>query len=350
MHHYIFHFVSFVAFSASKARSSPGWAVLGTDFHPGLCLEGWTPEGWQVEGGWSLLLAPPASSKPPGRGWGFSLQGWEPASCLSQREALAPGSAWYKPPFWEGNVKKVSRPCLRWSKSKCCLTLNRSWGYPASERYCWQDQKKQCHIQCFCRKGLLLMSLTYNKAVFSFSYSLARNWLYLETGFILSAPRACVSLAGWPALSQTLDGDKGAKGLALPLGSSRSLQSGSCWPNAVSIPPSQVLPALRMPGEGSWIPLKDGPYIKGTRSITEKMGIMRSIMEKNVTRSGKESWYISPKVNNPLHKWVIISSALKLCILGNFPGGPAAKTLCSQSRGPRFNPWSGNWSSHEATR
>ena len=24
------------------------------------------------------------------------------------------------------------------------------------------------------------------------------------------------------------------------------------------------------------------------------------------------------------------------------PGGPAAKTLCSQCRGPRFDPWSGN--------
>ena len=24
---------------------------------------------------------------------------------------------------------------------------------------------------------------------------------------------------------------------------------------------------------------------------------------------------------------------------GNFPGGPVAKTWCSQSRGPRFNPW-----------
>ena len=25
-----------------------------------------------------------------------------------------------------------------------------------------------------------------------------------------------------------------------------------------------------------------------------------------------------------------------------FPGGPGTKTLCSQCRGPRFNPWSGN--------
>ena len=26
----------------------------------------------------------------------------------------------------------------------------------------------------------------------------------------------------------------------------------------------------------------------------------------------------------------------------DFPGGPVAKALCSQCRGPRFNPWSGN--------
>ena len=27
---------------------------------------------------------------------------------------------------------------------------------------------------------------------------------------------------------------------------------------------------------------------------------------------------------------------------GDFPGGPVAKTPCSQYRGPGFNPWSGN--------
>ena len=26
----------------------------------------------------------------------------------------------------------------------------------------------------------------------------------------------------------------------------------------------------------------------------------------------------------------------------DFPGGPVAKTLCSQCRGPRFDPWLGN--------
>ena len=30
----------------------------------------------------------------------------------------------------------------------------------------------------------------------------------------------------------------------------------------------------------------------------------------------------------------------------NFPRGPLAKTLCSQSRGPGFDPWSGNQIPH----
>ena len=33
-------------------------------------------------------------------------------------------------------------------------------------------------------------------------------------------------------------------------------------------------------------------------------------------------------------------------ITGDFPGGPVAKTLCSQSRGPGFHPWSGNYIPH----
>ena len=31
------------------------------------------------------------------------------------------------------------------------------------------------------------------------------------------------------------------------------------------------------------------------------------------------------------------------------PGGPVAKTLSSQCRGPRFNPWSGSWIPHATT-
>ena len=34
--------------------------------------------------------------------------------------------------------------------------------------------------------------------------------------------------------------------------------------------------------------------------------------------------------------------AYQKCTLWEFPGGSVAKTLCSQFRGPRFDPWSGN--------
>ena len=34
----------------------------------------------------------------------------------------------------------------------------------------------------------------------------------------------------------------------------------------------------------------------------------------------------------------------------DFPGGPVAKILCSQCKGPGFDPWSGNWIPHAATK
>ena len=34
-----------------------------------------------------------------------------------------------------------------------------------------------------------------------------------------------------------------------------------------------------------------------------------------------------------------ICVGLKNCNLRDFPGGPVAKTLCSQGRGPGFHPW-----------
>ena len=34
----------------------------------------------------------------------------------------------------------------------------------------------------------------------------------------------------------------------------------------------------------------------------------------------------------------------------DFPGGPVAKTPRSQCRGPGFDPWSGNWILHAATK
>ena len=38
----------------------------------------------------------------------------------------------------------------------------------------------------------------------------------------------------------------------------------------------------------------------------------------------------------------ILQITSKMSIYGDFPGGPVAKTLHSQCRGPRFDPWSGN--------
>ena len=35
---------------------------------------------------------------------------------------------------------------------------------------------------------------------------------------------------------------------------------------------------------------------------------------------------------------------------GDFPGGPLAKTLCSQCEGPGFDLWLGNWIPHATTK
>ena len=35
---------------------------------------------------------------------------------------------------------------------------------------------------------------------------------------------------------------------------------------------------------------------------------------------------------------------------GDFPHGPVAKLPSSQCKGPRFNPWSGNWIPHATTK
>ena len=50
---------------------------------------------------------------------------------------------------------------------------------------------------------------------------------------------------------------------------------------------------------------------------------------------------------NPFHSamWMI-----KVAISSNFPGGPVAKTLHSQCRGPRFIPWSDKMTPHAATK
>ena len=40
----------------------------------------------------------------------------------------------------------------------------------------------------------------------------------------------------------------------------------------------------------------------------------------------------------------------EICEGRNLPGGPVAKPLHSQCRGPGFDPWSGNWIPRDATK
>ena len=50
----------------------------------------------------------------------------------------------------------------------------------------------------------------------------------------------------------------------------------------------------------------------------------------------------------PSPLWASVSSSIK--ISRDFPGGPVAKTLHSQCRGPWFKPWSGNYIPHAADK
>ena len=38
-----------------------------------------------------------------------------------------------------------------------------------------------------------------------------------------------------------------------------------------------------------------------------------------------------------------LKDRIKRKLYWNFPDGPMVKTLCSQYRGPGFDPWPGNW-------
>ena len=49
-------------------------------------------------------------------------------------------------------------------------------------------------------------------------------------------------------------------------------------------------------------------------------------------------------------KYKIVWSYIKISIYRDFPGGPGAKTPCSQCRGPGFSPWSGNQIPHTTTK
>ena len=48
------------------------------------------------------------------------------------------------------------------------------------------------------------------------------------------------------------------------------------------------------------------------------------------------------KAQDPVGRGTPDEVSIKIILTGAFPGGPAAKILHSLSRGPEFNPWSGN--------
>ena len=71
------------------------------------------------------------------------------------------------------------------------------------------------------------------------------------------------------------------------------------------------------------------------------------------TSSGKPSLILQPDMALPplspflpasvcCHQ-MFIPAAISVMSVRDFLGGPVAKTPCSQCRGPRFDPWSGNW-------
>ena len=55
-------------------------------------------------------------------------------------------------------------------------------------------------------------------------------------------------------------------------------------------------------------------------------------------RTLKPTWSLLNCLKTPTTNLLTIT----IIITGDFPGGPVAKTLCSQCRGCRFHPWSGN--------
>lgn len=186
MHHYIFHFVSFVAFSWSKARSSPGWAVPWTACHLRLCLEGWA---LGLAGGeWPVLLL--ATQPPPGHqeGVAFSRRWLEPASCLSWRKAVAPflkkGSEWCKAPLQEGNITEVSGNI--WGGSSSSVTWDCT-GVGSSSLYntLLAGLEEAVPYIMFLQKGTyyhfpyLQYSYSLHQLLLGYELLLSENWVYL---------------------------------------------------------------------------------------------------------------------------------------------------------------------------
>lgn len=108
---------------------------------------------------------------------------------------------------------------------------------------------------------------------------MAMNCFHLEIGFIYSVPQHLLAwLYDRHCVRQWVD-EEVNEGPIYALKKLTFQPMGSHWPKAVSISPSQVLPASKVPGEGSWT-LKEVLQIEGSRFITDQMSIIRGIMEK----------------------------------------------------------------------
>ena len=97
-------------------------------------------------------------------------------------------------------------------------------------------------------------------------------------------------------------------------------------------------------------------------SLTISLSIMPS-KSIHVAANGKILFLFI--INIPLYIYTISSLSIHLlmdtgCLhtlasvnnvaVGDFPGGPVAKTLSSQCSGPRFNHWLGNWIPYAVTK
>ena len=73
---------------------------------------------------------------------------------------------------------------------------------------------------------------------------------------------------------------------------------------------------------------------------------LRDTKEREGRYSGWEDWHAKmPRMAAPARSqgiWGKVGEDVAKKESLDFHGGPGAKTLCSQCRRPRFNPWSGN--------
>ena len=99
--------------------------------------------------------------------------------------------------------------------------------------------------------------------------------------------------------------------------------------------------------QGLWLVHKKPCFISSSQQVWERGPVGGSVLiQVLVIDLEPGGWWVVA-----LLRWfvglsgssVFVWKTLKLCpwnlnVFGDFPGGPVSKTLCSQRRGPRFNP------------